>query len=133
MENSRLTYVTALSNAIALLEIHAKDGSVEDFDVAETIEKLTALKEQTIKRNSADRKPTKKQAEAKAVNDKVADAIRALLSNAESMTIAEMREAHDALALLTPQKVTAVVGAMIKSGEIVRTVEKRVARFSLVR
>jgi len=132
MENSRLTYVEALSNALSLLEANVGNG-FDDFDVSATIEKLTALRDQTIKRNSADRKPTKKQAEAKAVNDKVADAIRTLLSNAESMTVAEMREAHDALALLTPQKVTAVVGAMIKSGEIVRTVEKRVARFSLVR
>ena len=57
---TKMTYVAALSTAIAVLSA--------DPAQAEVVAKLTALKEQTEKRNAADRKPTKAQVANEALN-----------------------------------------------------------------
>lgn len=124
----KMTYVTALTIALEALDMAM--GSVVDSETEapvyeKVIEKLTALRTQTEKRNNAERKPTKKQVE----NQGIADCIRAVLRNSSSpLSIGEMREAHDQLALLSPQKLTGIVSHMT---DVTRTVEKRVNKYSL--
>jgi len=124
----KMTYVTALTIALEALDMAM--GSVVDSETEapvyeKVIEKLTALRAQTEKRNNADRKPTKKQVE----NQGIADCIRTVLRNSDApLSIGEMREAHDQLALLSPQKLTGIVSHM---ADVTRTVEKRVNKYSL--
>jgi predicted Rossmann fold nucleotide-binding protein DprA/Smf involved in DNA uptake len=120
----KITYIDALSNAIALLEIHAKDGSDEDFDVAKTIEKLTALRDKTIMRNShKSSKPTKKQEE----NTEVKARIRENMTDCDPMACGEIAN----MVGISIQKCSALLSQMVKAGEVVKTEEKRVSYFSL--
>ena len=124
----KMTYVTALTIALDALDMAI--GSVVDSETEapvyeKVIEKLTALRTQTEKLNNAERKPTAKQVE----NQGIADHIRAVLRNSHApLSIGEMREADDQLALLTPQKLTGIINHM---DGVTRTVEKRVGKYSL--
>lgn len=109
-----LTYVDALNAAIE---------AVTDEEVKA---KLTALRDQTAKRNSAERKPTKKQVE----NVGLAERVVAVLKIADHpMTVTEIMGEDDTLAVLSNQKVSALIRSL---GErVVKTTEKRVSKFSL--
>jgi len=122
---TKMTYVSALTNAIALLEAHAGDGSIEDFDVTETIEKLTALKAQTEKRNSADRKPTAKQVANEGLKARVLEVL-----TSEPATVTELMGRDPELSVLSNQKVSALVNALVDEGRAVKTPVKRVNKFS---
>ena len=117
MMNSKVTYVDALSFVLDSCDLPA-----------EISEKLSALKGQIVRRNSAERKPTAKQranAEASAV---IADAIRATLSASNKpLTVAELIEVGNLGA--STQKVSAVLKGM--GAEVVRSVDKRKAYYSL--
>lgn len=114
MTNSKMTYAQALDIALTAV------------DNAEAIEKLTALKEQIIKRNSAERKPTKAQRQ----NIELSKEVREVLMNAsEPLTIGEIMGRSDALATLSNQKVSAVVRSM--GAEVVKSTDKRVSKFAL--
>lgn len=114
MTNSKLTYVEALNIALT--------ADLPD----EVKEKLTALRDQTAKRNTADRKPTK----AQIANAELSEVIAEVLANAGSpLTVTEIMARSDALASLSNQKVSAVIRTM--GARVVKTTEKRVSRFSL--
>lgn len=116
MTNSKMTYVAALTYAIENL-------SNAPVDV---IEKLSALKAQTEKRNSAERKPTKTQLE----NANLADVVAEVLTNAaKPMTITEIMAADERLASLSNQKVSAIVRGM--GDRIAKTTDKRKSYFAL--
>ena len=114
----KLTYVAALSAAIAALSA--------DPDQAAVVEKLTALKAQTEKRNAADRKPTKTQL----ANLSLADEVRAVLRGAPApLTVTEIMGRSDALSGLSNQKVSALIRGM--GAEVVKVTDKRVSKFTL--
>ncbi len=122
---TKMTYVEALSNALSLLDAQVGNG-FDDFDLQATIEKLTALKTQTEKRNSADRKPTKNQI----ANQGLAERVKAVLMTADHpLTITEIMAEDDTLAVLSNQKVSAIVRSM--GDAVIKTTEKRVSKFSL--
>lgn len=111
---TKLTYVDALNHAI------------ENLTDTAVIEKLTALRDQQIKRNSAERKPTKNQLANVALGDVVAE----VLANAgKALTITEIMQSDERLAGLSNQKVTAVVRGM--GDRVVKIPDKRVNRFQL--
>lgn len=113
---TKMTYVAALTYAIENLT----DAP------ADVVEKLTALKAQTEKRNAADRKPTKTQV----ANIALADRVREVLRNAaEPLTITELMARDEALAVLSNQKVSAVVRGM--GAEVAKVTDKRVSKFTL--
>lgn len=115
MKNTNMTYAQALDIALTAIA-----------DNAEAVQKLTALKEQIIKRNSAERKPTK----AQRANVELAEVVREVLTNAsEPLTISEIMGRSDALAVLSNQKVSAVVRSM--GADVVKTTDKRVSKFAL--
>ena len=112
----KMTYVAALSYVLT---------NCPDLP-EEVAEKLTTLKTQTEKRNSADRKPTKNQI----ANQGLAERVKAVLAIADHpMTISEIMAEDDTLAVLSNQKVSAIVRSMGEA--VVKTTEKRVSKFSL--
>ena len=113
---TKMTYVAALSYAIENLT----DAP------ADVLEKLTALKEQTEKRNSGERKPTK----AQQMNVELSAVVAEVLSGAEQpMTISEILRADERLVGLSNQKLTAVIYSM--GDAVTKVPDKRVNRFTL--
>ena len=114
----KLTYVVALNTAIAAL--------TADPTMAEVVAKLTALRDAQVKRNSAERKPTKVQV----ANLALADEVREVLRNApEALTVTEIMGRSDALSGLSNQKVSAVIRGM--GAEVIKVTDKRVSKFRL--
>ena len=109
---TNMTYVSAIEFAINAV------------DNQEVIEKLSALKESLIKRNSRKSdKPTKTQVENMAIKE----AIKEALSEAEGMTATEVASAVG----VSLAKATALLTQLVKSEEVKRNVEKKVAHFSI--
>ena len=114
MTNSKMTYIDALNFAI------------ENLTDTAVVEKLTALRDQQVKRNSADRKPTKTQLE----NEELKDYVRQVLTdNAQPMTVSEIMAKSATLSALSNQKVSALVNAMVRDGHVAKVPDKRVNRF----
>lgn len=120
----KLTYVAALSNILAIRDF--LEQNVTDFDVTATLDRLTDLKEQTEKRNSAEKKLTKTQL----ANAEYGQMVLEVLRNADKpMTITEIMDADTTLGQLNNQKVSAVVRGL--GDQVVKTIEKRKSYFSL--
>ena len=109
----KMTYVEALNFAI------------EAIDNAEVVERLTALRDATAKRNSADRKPTKTQE----ANEGIKADILALLADGEKRTVTEIMSAVPSLAEASNQKAASLVRQLVDSGAVVREEIKRKAYF----
>lgn len=112
---TKMTYVAALSFVLE---------NCTDLP-AEVAEKLTALKAQTEKRNSADRKPTKAQIANEALKARVLEVL-----TAEPATVTEIMARDEELTALSNQKVSALVNALADEGKAVKTVEKRKSYFT---
>ena len=112
---TKLTYVDALNIAL-------------NADLPEEVkEKLTALRDQTIKRNTADRKPTKAQMANEALKAKVLEVL-----TAEPATVTDLMARDAELGALSNQKVSALVNALVEDGKAVKTIEKRKSYFAKV-
>ena len=129
----KMTYVVALNTAIDLVEA-VRDGVAFDptTDLTAVVEKLTALKEQTEKRNSKDRKPTpKEQAKANA-DDALAEAVLQVLTDAPApMTVTEIKNADEAFVETKVQKLSAIVRKLLIDGKVKREEVKHKAVFSI--
>lgn len=109
-----MTYVEALNVALSA-------------DLPEEVKaKLTALRDQTAKRNSAERKPTKAQVANEALK---AEVLKVLTT--DPATVTEIIGKSDALSGLSNQKVSALVNALVDEGKAVKTVDKRKSYFAL--
>lgn len=117
MKNTeKLTYVDALTVAI---DCTALPEGVR--------EKLDALRAQQMKRNSADKKPTKTQQ----ANEVLKASLLELLQVAgKPLTVSEILQMANHPALTSNQKVAALLRLMKDEGSVVRTEEKRKAYFS---
>lgn len=111
----KMTYVDALNFAI------------DNLTNAEVVAKLTALRDATAKRNSADRKPTKTQQENESIKADILD----FLSDDEKHTVTEIMVGTPSLAGASNQKASSLVGQLVKSGAVKREEIKRKAYFSL--
>ena len=94
---------------------------------ADVKEKLEKMREQFVKKNSAERKPTANQVE----NQGYKADILAYLGTVESATITDLMKAVPSLAELSNQRVSAIVRQLKDSGEVVREEIKRKAYFSI--
>lgn len=108
---TKMTYVNAIDNAI--------NGTLTE----ETIEKLTALKAQLVKRASGERKPTKAQKE----NEGVKSEILAVLTN-EGKQCKDIAEAVG----ISGQKCSALLKQLVDNGSAEKYTEKRVTYFKVV-
>lgn len=117
MKNTeKLTYVDALTVAI--------DCTALPEDVRE---KLDALRAQQMKRNSADKKPTKTQQANEALK---ASLLELLQVAGKPLTVSEVLQMANHPALTSNQKVAALLRQMKDEGSVVRMEEKRKAYFS---
>ena len=113
MPMKTLTYVDALNVALSA-------------DLPEEVKaKLTALRDQTAKRNSAERKPTKVQVANEALKATVLSVL-----TAEPATVTELMAKHADLSALSNQKVSALVNALVADGKAVKVAVKRVNKFA---
>lgn len=111
----KITYITALNFAIENLT----DAP------AEIVDKLTALRDQTAKRNSAERKPTKAQLANEELKAVVLEAL-----GLDPMTVTEIMAQDDRLSALSNQKVSALVNALVDEGKATKITEKRKSKFA---
>ena len=108
---TKFTYVNAIDNAI--------NGNLTE----ETIEKLTALKAQLVKRANGERKPTKGQRE----NEGTKAEILAVLTS-EGKQCKEIAEAVG----ISGQKCSALLKQLVDTGAVEKYAEKRVTYFKVV-
>ena len=114
----KMTYVKALEAAL----------NCEALSV-EVREKLSALRDQQVKRNSAEKKPTKVQQENEGMK---AHVLEVLASCDKPVTVSELMQADEQLSQLSNQKVAALVRQLVDAGKVERTIEKRKAYFTLM-
>ena len=114
----KLTYVVALNTAIATLSA--------DPDMTAVVEKLTALRDAQVKRNSADRKPTK----AQQANDLLKDKVISVLT-AEPATVTDIMARDPELTALSNEKVSALVNALVRDGKVLKIPDGRKSTFAL--
>lgn len=93
----------------------------------EVAEKLTTIKAQFEKKNSAERKPTATQTE----NEGYKAEILTYLSGVERATITDIMKGVPSVGLLSNQRASAIVRQMVLSGAVTRTEDKRKAYFSV--
>lgn len=124
----KMTYVTALAFAIDTIDqaITASGSADWDQEALAVIEKLTALKAQTEKRNSAERKPTKAQVANEALKDRVLSVL-----TKEPATVTEVMARDAELTALSNQKVSALVNALVKEGKALKVPDGRKSTFCL--
>ena len=116
MTMEKMTNVKAINYVLGNCEVPA--------DVKEKLEKM---REQFVKKNSAERKPTANQVE----NQGYKADILAYLGTVERATITDLMKAVPNLAELSNQRVSAIVRQLKDSGEVVREEIKRKAYFSI--
>ena len=117
---TKMTYTAALSYVLT---------NVADLP-ADVTEKLTALREQVEKRNATKSdKPTKTQRENEALR---VVAVAAVKANADPMTVTEVLKAVPQFEGFSTQKVSALLNAAVKAGELMKVSEKRVTKFVAV-
>ena len=110
-----MTYVDALNVAIATLSD------------AEAVEKLSALRDQYVKRASAERKPTAKQTENVGIKSAICD----WMAEGVTYTAADVAKECPACEGLTVQRVSALLSQLVADGALVKTVDKRKSFYSL--
>ena len=119
MTNTKLTYVSTINAILTAIQNQSFEGITADH-----VEKLIALGQSLEKRNTAKSdKPTKKQTE----NATVKDAILATLSTTEGKRCGDIATEVG----ISGQKCSALLSQLVKTGEVVKTEEKRVAFFTL--
>ena len=116
MTMEELTNVKAINYVLGNCEIPA--------DVKEKLEKM---REQFVKKNGAERKPTANQVE----NQGLKADILAYLATVDKATITDLMKNVASLADLSNQRVSAIVRQLKDNGEVVREEIKRKAYFSI--
>lgn len=125
MENtSNSTKVTKRERFAQLMEI-VKASDVENS--AELVSFIEHEVELLTKKNSRSDKPTKTQVENEAIKIQIVSILERV---GKPMTVTQLL-AENELADLSNQKVSALLTQLRKTGEVVRTTEKKVAFYSL--
>lgn len=137
---TKITYVEALE--IALSRLNATDTFVT-YDCAENgerienvqsmqmvIDKLAALREQQIKRNSSDKKPTKVQEGNELIKAHIMEVMEIV---GKPATVSELMQADEQLGDMSNQKVASLIRQLVEAGKVQRLEEKRKAYFTLMK
>lgn len=112
----KMTNVKALDYVLANCEI-----------TGEVKEKLVKMREQFVKKNSAERKPTATQTENAGLKTAIVDGMEV----GKQYTITDLMKSIPALTDLSNQRVSAIVRQLKDEGTLVREEIKRKAYFSL--
>ena len=73
----------------------------------------------------------KKATKTQEANIGIKSTILAVLEGAKPMTVTEMQGASAELGELSNQKVSALVRQLVEAGKVIKTIDKKVSRFSL--
>ena len=73
----------------------------------------------------------KKATKTQEANVGIKSTILTVLEGAEPMTVTEMQGASAELGELSNQKVSALVRQLVEAGKVIKTIDKKVSRFSL--
>ena len=112
-----------LNQVIAIVEESTVDNK------SELVEKLNHEIELLNKKSSSSRKPTKTQIE----NEEFKSQILEFLAKENKMVrIKEIQDGIPALSEISNQRISHLMRALVNAGSVERTLEKRVAYFSLV-
>lgn len=113
----KVTYAEALTYAI------------DRINNVEMVEALTKLRAQVQKRSTS---KSKAQIEKEQQVEAIAETIVQVLASAETpITMAELKEADESLASYTTQRLSAIISKLVDRGQVVKTIEKRKAMYSL--
>lgn len=82
-----------------------------------------------LDKKSANKKPSKTQVANEGVKDLIEDVLSA---SDKALTVTEILASGVFEPLTSPQKISALLKQMIEAGKVVKTVEKKVSRFSVV-
>lgn len=116
---TKYTYIDALNEVLANTTISEQAR-----------EKLTALRDQQVKRNASDSgKPSKKQAENA---DLAAELLEVMKRVNKPSTVSEYMKEDEKFAAMSNQKVSAVMRVLENSGKVVKIPEKRKSYFAVV-
>ena len=115
-KSDKMTYVVALNAAI---ECEALSAEVR--------EKLSALRDQQVKRNAVDKKPTKTQQANEDIKVRLMDAMQ----GHEQMTVTDIQNLDEEFKAMSNQKVAALVRQLVKDGKLLRVEEGRKAYFKV--
>lgn len=120
MTNTKMTYVQAL-------ELVLSGSTLND----EAVEKLSALRDQLVKRNTAKAdKPSAKQRENAETAEHLANVMVAV---GKPSTVSELMAADpDCLGVMSNQKVSALMRVLVSAGRVEKTVDKRKSYFALI-
>ena len=115
----KIAYVDALNTVLA-------GGSM----TVEVSEKLSALRDQLVKRNSSKTdKPSKKQAENLNLAEHLAEVMKQV---GKPSTVSEYMTADpEVLGVMSNQKVSALMNVLKKEGRVIKTTEQRKSYFAL--
>lgn len=112
----KMTYVVALNSAIACEALSA-----------EVREKLTALRDQQVKRNSVEKKPTKTQQ----ANEDIKVRLMEAMQGQDKLTVTDIQNLDEEFKAMSNQKVAALVRQLVKDGKLLRLEEGRKAYFKV--
>lgn len=82
-----------------------------------------------LDKKSANKKPSKTQVANEGIKDLIEDVLSA---SDKALTVTEILASGVFEPLTSPQKISALLKQMIEAGKVVKTVEKKVSRFSVV-
>lgn len=116
----KMTYVRALTYVLT---------NCADLP-ADVIERLEALRNQTEKRNTSDKKPSKEQ---QANIDLCETLYNLMASSGENLTITDWMAKGEPFASMSNQKVSALIRILVKAGRVERVEEKRKSFFKAVK
>lgn len=115
---TKYTYIDALNEVLANTTISEQAR-----------EKLTALRDQQVKRNASDSgKPSKKQAEN---IDLAAELLEVMKRVNKPSTVSEYMKEDEKFSAMSNQKVSALMRVLESSGKVVKTTEKRKSYFAV--
>ena len=116
---TKMTYVDALNIAIAAV------------DDATAVEKLTALRESVIKRNSKPSKPTAKEVAKAQADEALAQVVLEVLEGSDPLTVTQIQQSDEAFAELKVQKLSAIIRKLMLAGSVKRDIAKGKAVFTI--
>lgn len=116
---NKMTQKDFYNEIIALAKANAREDIVE----------FCEGRIEVLAKKSANKKPTKTQAE----NEAFKDAIRSALDTVDKgVTVTELQTLNKALGSISNQRVSALLRQMIEAGEVTKTIDKKKSYFSLV-
>lgn len=123
MENKQMTKAQALAAALEVIN-----------EPQELVEKLQSMLEQQKKQDSAkrNRKGTSKVAKEKAQNMELVRELFIGMEEPKALTLDEIKKAIPSFNDFTPQKTSAIMKALVDSGEMERTTKDKKVAFAPV-